>query len=53
MLKSLNVRLGFINKEEEMELCEEIVFEWAEAVDVDETRVGAMYCFKSCTANQN
>lgn len=31
----------------------EISFEWEEESVVDAERIGAMYCFKSCSANQN
>lgn len=32
---------------------EKIVVEWEEEVVEDDSRVTAMYCFKSCSANEN
>lgn len=32
---------------------EKIVFVWTEEEVTDDTRYGAMYCFKSCSVNQN
>ncbi len=31
----------------------ELCFSWIEAEQEDDTRIGAMYCFKSCGVNQN
>lgn len=32
---------------------EKIIVEWEEEVVEDNSRVTAMYCFKSCSANEN
>lgn len=32
---------------------EKIVFTWTEEEIEDDTRYGVMYCFKSCSVNQN
>ena len=35
------------------ESTESVVLEWTERNEADDFRVGQMYCFKSCNANQN
>jgi hypothetical protein len=35
------------------ESSDEVVLEWTERAETDDSRVGQMYCFKNCGVNKN
>lgn len=41
------------DRRDEVEKDDEILVTWKERQEIDDARVGAMYCFKSCDKNKN